>query len=113
MNKTMTCIECPNGCLISVTFDCGEIKNITGNKCPRGEIYARGELLCPRRVLTSTVKTNEGVLPVKSDKPVKKSELFAVMEKINKVRVKIPVKIGDVIIANVSENINIVATDNK
>ena len=53
--KTLTCIECPIGCLIEVTMEKGVISDIKGNGCPRGKLYAENEVVCPRRVVTSTV----------------------------------------------------------
>ena len=114
MKSIVNCVECPKGCEITVETEDGKIKSITGNSCPRGKVYAENEVVCPRRVLTSTVRTKDGkVVPVKTDKPVKKSEIFDVMAKINDAIAGEIVKIGDVIIANVTEDINVVATDNK
>ena len=114
MKRIVNCVECPKGCEITVETEDGKITGITGNSCPRGKAYAENEVVCPRRVLTSTVKTKDGkVVPVKTDKPVKKVELFDVMAKINSAVAGEKVKIGDVIIANVTEDINVVATDNK
>ena len=115
MNKVMiNCVECPKGCEITVETDNGNIISVTGNSCPRGKTYAESEIVCPRRVLTTTVKTADGkVVPVKTDKPVKKSELFSVMAKINAVTAGDKIRIGDVIIKNVTEDIDVVATDNK
>lgn len=108
----LTCIECPKGCLVTVKKDGDKIMEISGNACPRGKIYAESEVTCPRRVLTTTVKVRGGgVLPVKTDKPIKKSEIFSVMKKINSRFAETPIKTGDVIIKNVTENINVVATD--
>ena len=58
-------------------------------------------------------KRNGKVVSVKTDKPVKKSDLFEIMKKINSVVAQNPLRIGDVIIKNVAEDINVVATDNK
>ena len=111
MIKTINCIECPKGCEITVEVSDGEIKSITGNSCRRGYVYASNEVICPRRVVTSTVKTADGrVLSVKTEKPVKKSEIFNVMERINGITLDHSVKIGDVIEKNISEDINLVAT---
>ena len=115
MSKSIVnCVECPKGCEIIVETENGKIISLTGNSCPRGKLYAENEIVCPRRVLTTTVKTADGkVVPVKTDKPVKKSELFEIMNKINSIVAGNKIKIGDVIIEKVSEDINVVATDNK
>ena len=114
MIRTITCIECPNGCQVNVTLNEGKVEKIEGNLCKKGYLYAENEITCPRRIITSTVKTSDGsVIPVKTDKPVKKAEMFDVMKKINEVTVSSSKKIGDVIIANITEDINLIATDNK
>ena len=108
----LTCIECPMGCTITVSVDNGIAVNISGNGCPRGKLYAENEVICPMRVLTTTVKTTFGVmLPVKTDKPIKKAEIFSVMRKINGVTVDKKVDIGDIIVANISDGANLVAAD--
>lgn len=110
--KQLTCIECPIGCRIEVAFDGESILSVEGNNCPRGDAYARAEVVCPRRVVTSTVKTTfDKMLSVKTQKPVKKTEIFSVMEKIKSVVVNKKVAIGDIIVKNISEDIDLVATD--
>lgn len=98
--KELICITCPRGCRLSVD----ENLNVTGNNCPRGAIYAKAELTNPVRVVTSSVaisNSNEVRLPVKTNKPVAKSLIFAVMDEIRKINVSAPVHIGDVIVPNV------------
>ena len=57
----LTCIGCPLGCSISVSLsDNGEVSEITGNTCKKGEEYARKEVTNPSRVVTSIVKINNG-----------------------------------------------------
>lgn len=108
----LTCIECPMGCTITVCAENGEILSVSGNGCPRGRLYAENEVKCPMRVLTTTVKTAFGVmLAVKTDKPIKKSEIFTVMKKINGITVNEKARIGDVIIPNISGDANLVAAD--
>ena len=110
--KIITCTECPLGCTVTVALDNDTVVSVTGNTCPRGKTYAVNEITCPRRVVTTTVKTEKGKpLSVKTDGPVKKQEIFKVMEIINGLTVKTPIKIGDVVFANVTENINVIATD--
>lgn len=109
----LTCIECPIGCNIEVEMVDGKPVSITGNSCPRGKLYAENEVVCPKRVVTSTVRATNGVLvPVKTDKPIKKSEMFEVMKIINQTTCKLPVKIGDILVENISDDANLVATGN-
>lgn len=110
--KKLTCIECPVGCDISVELDGETVVRVSGNGCPRGDMYARNEVVCPRRVITTTVRTQSGrVIPVKTDKPVKKSEIFAVMDKINSLVIPDDIKEKQVVSANITKDINLIATD--
>ena len=107
----LTCVECPMGCEIEVELFDGKVTSVKGNTCPRGKAYAENEVVCPRRVLTSSVRaTNGKMVSVKTDAPIKKEETFAVMEKVNKIVVDCPIVIGQVIAPNITENINLVAT---
>ncbi len=111
--RKLTCIECPIGCSLEIGVENGKVAFVKGNTCPRGKIYGENEVICPRRVLTSTVRLEDGrMLPVKTDKPMKKSEMFSVMKKLNAILWKAPVKIGDIILENVDEDVNIIATGN-
>ena len=113
MTKTLTCIECPIGCELKVEMDAEGKISVTGNACPRGKMYAIDESTCPKRIVTSTVRAENGVMvPVKTDVPVKKSEIFNVMEKINRIVCKLPVKIGDVVYEKISDDANLIVTGN-
>ncbi len=113
MEKKLTCVECPKGCEIIVTLDGDKILAVTGNECPRGKKYAESEVVCPVRVLTSTVKCSSGeMVSVKTDKPIKKSEMFALMNKINGITVEPPVKIGQIILKDICDGVDLIATSN-
>ncbi len=97
----LTCVECPMGCKITVT-EKGGVKEFLGYGCPRGKLYAENEVVDPKRVITSTVKTKCGkVVPVKTDRPVSKKDMFKIMEVINLAVCTLPVKTGDIIISDV------------
>ena len=49
-------------------------------------------------------------MPVKTDKPISKENLLPAMEVLRKVRVSLPVKIGDVVLADLFGEANVVAT---
>ena len=107
--RTVTCIECPIGCSVTVSLEGDKIISIEGNTCPRGKLYAENEMVCPRRVITTTVKTTDGrMMAVKTERPIKKSEMFEIMEKIRKIESK-PKKIGEVVMGNISEDINLIS----
>ncbi len=111
--STITCIECPIGCTVEVEVENGKVLSVTGNSCPRGKMYAENEVVCPKRVVTSTVRMQNGkVLSVKTDAPVQKAKIFEVMAKINQVHPAGLVEIGDVLVENISDGANLVAADN-
>lgn len=114
MFKNLTCIECPMGCEITVQLDGDKVVSIVGNSCPRGKAYANDEVICPKRILTTTVKCENGKLvSVKTDKAVEKSKIFDIMDEIKNIVVKLPVKIGDVVKENISGDANLIATSNE
>ena len=111
-SKTFTCVECPIGCTVSVDLDGTEVVGVSGYGCKNGKAYAADEAVCPKRTVCSTVKTASGeMLAVKTDERVKKTEIFQVMQKISAVTVDGTVRIGDIIIKDVVQGFNIVATD--
>ncbi len=106
----VTCIECPMGCTMTVTEDNG-VFTVEGNNCPRGEAYAKAEVTCPRRVLTTTIKLKSGkILAVKTDKPIKKENMFKLMETINSSRLDGEFSQGDIVIKNIEDDANLIAT---
>lgn len=105
------CITCPKGCHLSVDEENGYA--VTGNSCPRGAEYGKNELLHPVRVVTSTVRIKGAMLPrlpVKTDRPLPKEKMLDCMELINDITVQSPVKVGQVLAANIlGTDVNIVA----
>ena len=113
MIKKLTCIECPIGCEVTVTLEDGRVVEVKGNSCPRGKLYAEAEVVCPKRVVTSTVRAENGeMIPVKTDRPVRKDAIFEVMEKINKTVCKMPVALGDILVENICDDANLVVSGN-
>lgn len=109
--KILTCVECPRGCDITVTMVDGRVTDVRGNACPRGKLYAESEVVCPRRVLTTTVRTKEGrLLPVKTDKPIPREKLLEVMDIVNTLHPEGPLHIGDVVFPHICEDANLVVS---
>jgi len=87
--------------------------SVSGNLCPRGAVYAKNEAANPKRMVTSTVrKSGGGVISVKTSNPVPKAQIFYVLSRLKGIEIAEPVAIGDVIIKNVVEGVDIVATQN-
>lgn len=101
--KDIRCIVCPTGCLVHVENINGELI-IEGHSCKRGEDYARDEFIAPKRILTTTMRVENGFLPlvpVRTDKPIPKEKLQETLREIAKMNIKAPIKMGDVLIKNV------------
>lgn len=102
--KNITCVACPKGCNIRIEYEGDKIIEISGNTCPQGAEYAQNEIIAPSRILPTTVIVEGGILPlvpVKTSKPVPLNIIFNCMEKVGQIRVKAPVKLGDVILKNI------------
>ena len=112
MIKTITCICCPKGCLITLDTEKPE-STVNGNACAQGFDYALGELLHPMRTISSTAEIKGAIhprIPVKTNGNIPKDKIFDIMAEINKISVQSPVKCGDVLIENVlGTGIDIVA----
>lgn len=112
-SKEIRCIVCPTGCLVHVENINGELI-IEGHSCKRGEEYAREEFIAPKRILTTTMRVENGFLPlipVRSDTPIPKEKLQETLKEIAKTKVKAPLKMGDVLIKKVlGLDVNIIAS---
>lgn len=69
MEKLLTCIGCPMGCQITVTMENGEVASIKGNTCKKGAEYARDEVTCPTRMVTSVLAVEGAKEPCASRQP--------------------------------------------
>lgn len=116
MKKTLTCIGCPMGCQITVDYEGETIHSVTGNTCPRGDIYARKEVTHPTRIVTTTVRVHGGTIPqvsVKTASDIPKEKMFEIVQDLKTVDVDAPVAMGDVICRNVAgTGVDVIATKN-
>ena len=131
MRKTITCIICPNGCLLSADVSVpGTDASVTGTEfqrstdspgtgaefrrsingpvtgagCPRGEAYFIQEITDPRRTLTSSVLVTGGEIPlcnVRLTEPVPIARIPDVMKEIRKMKIEAPLESGTVLIRDV------------
>ena len=89
--KRYTCIVCPACCDLET-----DGMEVNGARCPKGEAFARQEMIAPLRVITTTVRceTSKGVrmLPVKTACPVPLALIPDVMKQVKALRLsEIPV----------------------
>jgi CxxC motif-containing protein len=112
--KSLVCIQCPLGCSLEASRHDGEI-TVTGNKCSKGDDYAREELTNPVRTLTTTVKTgfpDFPRLPVRTNREVPLKSIFLIMEAVNAVLVEKRLQPGDLVLNNLpGTDAALIATD--
>ncbi len=113
--RELICIGWPMGCPMTVEMDGTDIR-VSGNTCPRGEDYAKKEVLSPTRIVTSSVKVEGGdmaMVSVKTEHDIPKGKIMDIMAEIHGAQAKAPVAIGDVVIEDCAgTGVNIVATRN-
>lgn len=114
MKAIITCVVCPVSCPVEVEYHEHEIDRIDRNQCKLALEYVRNEMFDPRRTVTSSVEVEGGSMPlvsVKTDRSIPKPLVGAAMRAICTVRVKPPVRTGDVIVRNLlGTGANVVAT---
>ena len=97
----LVCIACPIGCRMSVAVQQdGEI-TVTGNRCPRGDVYGREEVSAPRRMVTAVVPTGFPAFPyapVRTDGPLARAMVAPLLERLYSCTVSLPIRQGDVLI---------------
>ena len=112
--RNLICIGCPMGCPVTVELEGGEIVNVTGHTCKRGDVYARKEVTNPTRIVTSTVMVEGGtadMVSVKTRDDVPKGKIFECVQALKGLTVQAPVRIGDVILSNAAgTGVDIIAT---
>ena len=112
--KVIRCIVCPTGCAIQAVDDGKGNVTFEGHTCKRGLEYAEQEYYEPKRILTTTIRVENGFLPlipVRTDTPILKDKLKDVLKEIAKIKVQPPIKMGDKLIENVLDlDANVVAS---
>ncbi len=97
-----TCIVCPKGCRLVIESEPGFA--VTGNKCRKGEEFAKEEINNPVRTLQTTVKTVfKGCerLPVKTSAPIPKGLMMDAVKEAKKITVDKRLKMGDIVIKDI------------
>ena len=139
MSQELVCITCPMGCHLTVESLAGGEIQVSGNRCPRGAVYAREETLAPKRVVTATcglgrpcagaacagaigadaaglAPGHESLsaprrVPCRTTAAFPKESIDALLEALYALEVALPVKRGDVILPNaLGTGIDVIAT---
>jgi CxxC motif-containing protein len=114
--QEVICIICPSACVITVTFDDGgNVLGVVNNLCKEGKKYAIAECKFPGRILTTTLPTvgsSRRLLPVRTNKPVRKGQIMDCMRYLSGINVKPPIKIGQVVVPDIAATgVDLVASD--
>lgn len=114
------CTTCPSECLLTVEVERDadgavvEVRSVTGNSCPRGDKFAHQELICPMRVLTTTIAVSggdEALLPVRTAEAIPLALHAQAMNLIRGLVVNAPIRIGDVVLEDLlGTSIDLVAS---
>lgn len=111
---SFTCICCPLGCSLEVSFDAeGGIAAVEGNVCARGADYAASEATSPQRMVTSVVCVKGCLEPlsVKTASPVPKQCVQDVLDVCASLCLAVPIAAHEVVIADVcGTGVDVVAT---
>lgn len=112
--RELICINCPLGCHLSVDDKDKANVKVSGNTCPRGVTYAVSEVNAPKRMVTSSVPvvgSKVQRVSVKTSAPIPKDRIFDCLAQIKNITATAPVRIGDVLLANVCDSgADVVAT---
>ena len=102
MEKNVICVVCPKRCAVRIFCDSNkQIIKIIGNRCEKGAKYAESELICPKRILTSSIQTGNAKKPwlaVCTSLPIPKDLLLEGLSEIRRTSVTLPIRSGDVLV---------------
>jgi CxxC motif-containing protein len=109
-----TCIVCPIGCTLTVMKAEDGCLTVTGNRCPKGEVYAREETLSPKRVVTAVVRTNSAAfpcIPVRTDSALPRALVSDLIKDLAGLSVTLPAARGTMLIENYrGSGVNVILT---
>lgn len=119
MEREIICISCPIGCHLTVKFHDSESPSreniiVQNNKCSRGEIYGKEEVLSPKRVVTATCSIDSVLMeriPVKTTGPLAKEHIDGLLEDLYRLKLSAPITIGEILIKDIKgSGIDIITT---
>ncbi len=99
------CTNCPLGCRLEVDAVDGDVIEVRGNTCKRGERYGKAEHLDPRREVSTTVWLAGGALerlPVRAAEAVPKPRVREFVGALAGLMVQAPVDRGQVVASDVA-----------
>lgn len=88
------CIVCPRGCHLEYRYE-GDKTIVKNNACARGPEYLEQELKAPKRMLTTTIRVKNGVIPVvpvHAGEYVDKEDVSNIISYLKEIEVEAPIK---------------------
>ncbi len=108
------CTGCPLGCRLEVDVVDGDVIEVRGFSCKKGERYGAQEHTDPRRAVSTTVWLVGGPverLPVRAAEPVPKDAVLSLVRELHGLEVHAPVEVGQTIATDVAgTGIDVIAT---
>lgn len=112
--REFICITCPVGCTLHAIIEGDELIEVDGGQCRRGVDFVREELTDPRRMLTTTVQVEGGILPlvpVRSEEPLPKALVLDVARALRNVVLNAPVAQHQVVLEDaLGSGVNIITS---
>jgi CxxC motif-containing protein len=96
----LLCIGCPLGCHLTIEHADGDIIEVRGFRCRKGDRFAREELTAPVRNVSTTIGIRGARLarlPVQAGTPVPKESVRRLCERARPLVVDAPITLGDVV----------------
>ena len=110
----LTCVLCPVGCELQVRKDESGELDVQGNRCDKGLPFAVEEILHPKRNLATSIPvrgTASKMVSVRLSGPVPREMIFPILAEIARLRPEVPVRRGQVLIADVlGTGVDVIAT---
>jgi CxxC motif-containing protein len=110
----LTCVLCPVGCELEVRRGESSDVQVFGNQCDKGVPFAVEEILHPKRNLATSVPvqgTAATMVSVRLSGAVPREMIFPILAEIARLRPEVPVRRGQVLIADVlGTGVDVIAT---
>lgn len=108
------CTNCPLGCRLEIDVVDGDVLEVRGHTCKKGERYGKQEHLDPRREVSTTMWLAGGPLerlPVRAAAAVPKPQVKAFVAALGGIVIEAPVSFGQVLARDVAgTGIDVIAT---
>ena len=99
--REMICLSCPIGCHLAIDLKGDDQIEVTGNRCPKGEEYAKEEYFSPRRVVTATCRCASSSMhrvPVRTSRRLPVELIGDLLAELYALTLEAPMKAGDALL---------------